>query len=804
VAVSAGSRLGAYEIAALIGAGGMGEVYRARDPRLGRDVAIKVLPAAFAADPDRLHRFEQEARAAAALNHPNIVTIHSVEDADGIRFIVMELVEGQPLGGLISGGGMPVDRLLAIAIPLADALAAAHAKGITHRDLKPANIIVGPDCRPKILDFGLAKLREAAAEGLDATAMSTRPVTQDGRIVGTVDYMSPEQAEGKAIDQRTDIFSLGVILYEMATGVRPFTGGSSVSVLSSILRDTPRDAADVNPDTPHELSHVIRRCLVKDAEHRCQSAKDLRNELEELRQERESAERASHGSPPDAGRAAGLAGRRASSLLIAAGVFALVVIGVIAGRLWLPRAPAGGPINSIAVLPFVNASGSADADYLSEGLADTITNSLALIRTLRVIPRPLVARYKDVTVDPRRVAHDLGVRAIVTGRILQRGDRLTVQAELIDAVRVAQLWGEQFDRSLAEVLPVQAEISKAVADHLGLNLTHDDERRVVAGATTQDAAAYQLFLKARYGWNKRNREGLAQATGYFEQAIRRDPSYARAYAGLANARVAQAAYGYLPAGDALLEAVAAATKAVALDDQSAEAHASLGYTELYLRWNWQRSERELQRALALDPRSAWAHFYHGVSLWARTRYDDAMAEVIRADGLEPLSPTADATLGGILMSAHRYDDAIAGLNKALELEPEFAPAHEYLERTYRLKGLGALAIAESRHLIALGSPNGRASLAASYAISGRKAEAAAILEGLVKEARRSPGHGRVFSLAMLSAALGHTSKAFEWLEEAYISRDPNLVFLNTFPELDALHADPRFQDLVRRIGIPTE
>jgi TolB-like protein/Tfp pilus assembly protein PilF len=778
----------------------MGEVYRARDPRLNRLVAIKVLPDTTASDPERRARFEREAQTIAALNHPNIVTIHSVEEADGVLFLTMELIDGRSLSDVMVKGGLPLTQILMLAIPLADAICAAHQKGITHRDLKPANVMVTTDGRVKVLDFGLAKLMEATLRVAGLSGMPTGVLTGEGCVVGTVAYMSPEQAEGKTIDPRSDIFSLGTVLYELATGERPFSGDTNVAVISSIIKDTPRAATDVNLTLPREVDRIIKRCLAKDPTRRYQSAIDLRNDLEELKREYESGELQT--SPRDrsgTGTRSGRLARHRAGLLATAGVVLLLVIGLIAGRFWLNRAAVGGAIDSIAVLPFVNASGSADADYLSEGLADTVTNSLAQIRTLRVVPRTLVARYKGQPADPRQAGRDLNVRAVVTGRVAQRGDRLTVQAELIDVGSVAQLWGEQFDRRLVDVLSMQAEISKAIAENLRLRLTTEDVKSLGVGAT-RDAEAYQLYLKGRYARNKRDKESLHKATDYFEQAIARDPLYALAYAGLAGAYVNQIVGGSSAPGDAP-KAIAAATKAVALDDRSADAHAALGYTTFYFEWNWAQSDRELQRALTLDPSNAEVHHYHGVFLNSCGRYDDALAEFRRAEALDPLSPMNPANVGFTLIALHHYDEAIEVLKKILDVEPDFVPAHRYLARAYGLKRMGDLAIAESRRLIELGEPLGQVQLAASDAASGKTAEAITLVKRLINQSLPSRNS---YGIALVYAQLGEIDQAFAWLEQAYTTREPRLALLNANPELDALHHDRRYADLVRRIGMPTQ
>jgi TolB-like protein/Tfp pilus assembly protein PilF len=796
-----GVRLGPYEILSALGAGGMGEVYRARDTKLNRQVALKVLPEQTAPDPERRARFTREAQSLAALTHPHIVTIYSVEEADGVIFLTMELLEGKPLTELIVKGGLPLPQLLALAIPLADALCAAHQKGITHRDLKPANVMVTTDGRVKVLDFGLAKLIDPSPLEVAVSALPTEALTSEGRIVGTVAYMSPEQAEGKLVDPRSDIFSLGTLLYELATGDRPFTGDTNVSVISAIMKDTPRAATELNTTLPREMGRIIRQCLAKDPARRYQSAIDVRNDLEELKRELESGDlEASRGRSPQAGTAHRRVMSRQTALLVGAGAVVLVALATMAGRLWLPHAVAG-PIDSIAVLPFVNGSGSADAEYLSDGLADTLTNSLAQIRTLRVVPRTLVARYKNQSVDPRQTGRDLNVRAVVTGRVTQRGDSLAIQAELIDVESVAQLWGEQYDRRLTDVLSVQADLSKAIADHLRLQLTPSDLTRAPAGGT-QNAEAYQLYLRGRFDWNKRNRAGLTSATEYFEQAIARDPSYGLAYAGLAQAYVSLADFGYLPSGEAAPKAIAMARKALELDERLADAHAVLGYTSVAYEWNWSQSEQEFQRALALDPNNANSHYWNGImNLMTRGRYDDAIAEGRRAEAVDPVSPMIRAELGQMFMFARRYDDAIEACKQALELEPDFVPAHIFLALTYRLSGRVSLAIAESRRLVELGSPFGPVYLAMSYASAGRNAEAVTLMKPLIEVAQRS--HSGGFAVAMVFAALGDTDQTMAWLEEAYQHHDIYLRIVNVWPGFDAVRADPRFQDLVRRIGIPS-
>ncbi len=567
MALAPGSRLGPYAIVSAIGAGGMGEVYKALDTRLDRTVAVKILPSA---DPDRRQRFAREARAIAALSHPHICTLHDVgEQAPStdreqpIDFIVIEYLEGETLADRLKAGPLPLEILLDLAIQVADALEAAHGMHVIHRDLKPQNIFITSRGQAKVLDFGLAKLGTTGDdEPADASARPTRlaetMLTSPGTAIGTVAYMSPEQARGETTDARTDLFSFGAVLYEMATGQPAFSGRTSAVIIDELLNRKPVAPRPRGSHVPPELERVIDTALEKDRTARYQSAADLRTGLERIRDGRRGRTGAS--------RPVRMVTRLRPVLAIAGVLIVLLMLGWAAGVWRTVPVPAAGPIDSIAVLPFVNASGTADADYLSEGLSETLTNNLTRIGGLRVVPRALAARYRDRAVDPLEVGTALNARADVTGRVTQRGDRLTVQVELIDAVAVAQLWGDHFDRPLADVLIVQADIAKAIADHLRLHLTREDEQGLTAGAP-RDSITFQMYLKGRHETGKRTPAGFTAATQFFEQAIARDPSYTRAHAGLADVYLWQAYWGYLPAADGYGRAMAAVNRAAALGDR---------------------------------------------------------------------------------------------------------------------------------------------------------------------------------------------------------------------------------------------
>src|ERR1022692_1194436 len=809
--LSSGTKLGPYEIQSPLGAGGMGEVYRATDTKLGRDVALKVLPAEMAHGPERLARFRREAKALAQLDHPNIVTIHSVEESDGVHFLTMQLVEGQPLDRLIPAGGLPVEQIVEIASALGDALAAAHEKGIVHRDLKPANVMVSNEGRVKVLDFGLAK-DAGASDPADATLTSDHR-TQAGVVMGTPAYMSPEQTSGRPIDHRTDIFSLGVVLHEMATGRRPFEGTSSAELTSAILRDTPPPVTDARPDLPSDLARIIRRCLEKDARHRVQTARDVSNEFGDLARQTSqnitpaitSTARASSASGSIAAHAderfrsaEGMSGIRRHAVALAIVVTLLVLGSAVAIYL---KGSKTNQIDSIAVLPLENRSTDPDADYISDGITESITNSLARLPNLKVTPHSVAFHYKGKAIDPQKVGDELRVQAVLAGSVAQRGDNLIVDVELDDVRNGKQIWGEQYNRKLADLLAVQSDIAREVSQRLRAQLSSADQQKLTKGST-ENPEAYQLYLKGKYYTNKFTKEGFDTGIDHFRQAIAVDPNYGLAYSGLAYNYINQDDWYISPseAGPKTKDAVA---KALAIDDADSDAHLSLALVAHWYEWDVATAEREFQRAIQLNPSSVEAHSFYAYFLAAIGRKDEALAEAKRAQQADPLSTLGNSIPGFMLVVGRQWDPAIESLHSAIQMDPNYWFTRCYLGRAYEQKGRLPEAIAEFQRAVDLAKDNAEtwSALGQAYAISGNKAGAQRVLDHL----KELSAHGWVapYNVAVIYAGLGEKDQAFALLEQAYKDRSYSIPeYLTTDERLDSLRSDPRFADLRRRTGLP--
>jgi serine/threonine protein kinase/Flp pilus assembly protein TadD len=760
--LSAGDKLGPYEILAFLGAGGMGEVYRARDTRLNRDVAIKFSDAQFS------ERFEREAKAIAALNHPNICQIYDI----GANYLVMECVDGAPIVASEQPRALSPAEALRLGTQMAAALEAAHAKGIVHRDLKPANILVTPSGTVKLLDFGLAKLENTSAPG-DET--KTIDVTQAGIILGTPSYMSPEQAEGKPADARSDIFSFGTVLHEMLAGRRAFAGGSEAAIIGAIIYKEPEPLT-----APPAVRAIVSKCLAKSPTGRFQSASDLRRALEG----------ASIGGIP----------RNKWRMLVATVAALLLLIAFIAAGIYW-KGSRTSAIDSIAVLPLENRSNDPATDYISDGITESINNSLAQLPNLKVIPHSVALHYKGKQVDVQKVGDELHVQSVLTGSVSPRGDGLTVNVELDDIRDGKELWGQQYNRNPGDLLAIQNDIAKEVSQRLGGHASTATQQEMSKGSTG-NPEAYQLYLKGKYYTNKLTKDGLAKGIDYFNQAIAIDPNYGLAYNGLAYNYINQDGW-YMRGAEAGPKAKEAAQKALAIDPKDADAHLALAIEYQWYEWNWAAAESEFKRAIELNPNDAEAHGYYSWFLAPMGRGPEALAEAKRSQQIAPLSSLGNFFVASVLVFTRQWDPAIQQLHSDIELEPNFWFDHCFLGRAYEAKGRLPEAIVEFHRALALDKDNTEiwSGLGHAYALSGNKSEAQKVLSHL-KELS-APSYVSPYSLAIVYAGLGEKDQVFAWLDRAYQERSYFLaVYLPTDSRLDDLHADPRFVDLKRRVGLP--
>lgn len=758
----------------------MGEVLRARDTRLERDVAIKVLPERTAQDPQALARFEREAKAVAALSHPNILALYDVGTDRGVSFAVTELLEGETLRSRLARGALPWRNAVEIAASIAAGLSAAHSKGIIHRDLKPENVFLTEDGQVKILDFGLARFQTAGQPGQQSAAPTQ---TAPGSVAGTPAYMSPEQVRGEVAEASSDNFSLGCVLYEMVAGRSAFGRQTAAQTMTAILEHDPPALARLGKRVPEELARIVARCLEKQAAARFQSARDLGFALRDVMGAQEGS------------RVAPTTLRLRLLAPWAAGVL-LAVLGAVGVQRLNQSAT---PVGSIAILPFVNASGNPDMEYLSDGITESLINTLSRLPNLAVSSRNAVIRYKRPEIDARAAGRTLKVQAVLTGRIVQRGEALTISAELIDVDDDRHLWGEQYNRRFEDVLAVQEEISTEIFENLRIRLTGDERRRFIR-RYTDNTEAYQLYLRGRYQWNKRTAEGFRRAIGYFEKATQVDPNYAPAHAALADVYNNLANYNFalMQPRDALEKVQAAAGRALHIDDGLAAAHASLALAAYQWEWDWSKADKEFKRALELDPGSASTYHWYAHYLMTRGRTRDSLEAGARALELDPLDLPANAHQGWHHLFVRQYDLAIGPLQRTNEMDPNFTVSRWYLGLAYEQQGAVPDAIGQFEYCVRV--TNGRPSMLAlvghAYAVAKRTSEARAILHQL--EARSKKEYVASYPLAAIHAGLGEKSEAFARLERAYEERDSWMVYLGLDPRLDGLRSDPRFADLLRR------
>ena len=820
----------------------MGEVYLAQDTKLDRKVAIKFLNEEFSKDEDKLSRFFREAKAASALNHPNILTVYEIGEVTGRNYIATELIDGTTLRRhLAQNEPLPLNTILKIGVQVAEALAAAHQAGIIHRDIKPENIMIRRDGYAKVLDFGLAKLSEpgAVATGSSGTEDPTRIQvnTNPGVVMGTVSYMSPEQARGNPTDARTDIWSLGVVLYEMLARKVPFTGDTTSHTIVSILEKEPLALENV----PAELQRIVRKALTKDLDMRYQSARDLLIDLKNLRRDLDiqgelersivphreaetnliddkatkiyaSGSLATHSAQtpaatqqPSSASSLEYAVTQAKSHKLLTAIVALVLLGVVVTVAYFAfvsrRASATGQIESIAVLPFENQNHDPNSDYLSDGVTESIINSLTQLPNLRVIARSSVFRYKGKETDPFVAGKDLGVRAVLVGRMMQRGDTVTVSTELVDVRDNKQLWGEQYNEQVSDLVSLPRDIASKITSNLRMTISGEDRNRMMKHET-ESAEAFQLYLKGRYYWNKRGANELRQAAQFYSQAIEKDPSYALAYAGLAETYSLYPDWDVASPADSFPKSKAAAMRALELDNSLAEPHTALGRYYNFWEWNRAEAEREYRRAIELKPNYATAHHWLATdTLTQLKRFDEALVEVKRAAELDPLSAVIASNFGDTYMYARRYDEALAQYQRALAIDQNFYTAYESIGEILAFKGRYQESIAELQKGLELsgGDPLAKAYLAFALGKSGKRAEAQKLLDEIKHDAltRYVPS----YAIAMTYIGLGQKDEALSAVLKNADAHDTAAAFAAVDPMLDDLRSDPRFPELLKRVGL---
>src|SRR5262245_2226598 len=799
-----------YRVGRLIGAGGMGEVYLAEDEVLGRKVALKLLPVRFTQDQERVRRFQREARAVSALNHPNILTIYEIGHTESVHYIATEYIEGETLRERMSSRRLSIAEVIEISMGVTSALAAAHDAGIIHRDIKPENIMLRPDGYVKVLDFGLAKLADDAIKD-----------SATGQVMGTLIYISPEQARGKQPDSRSDLYSLGAVMYEMITGAPPVHGDNFLDIAIAIANERAKPPSETTPQVPPELDRIVLKALEKERESRYPSARLLLNDLRALRQQLEFENKLMaldprHSTPgleehPTApmsfptrtsGTSSGavmrvrrvMRGARSTAVTVLGLAVLLAVIAVAV----MKNGVFADHIDTVAVIPFVNVSHDPNIEYLSDGISDSVTDSLSQLPQLHVVTRSTIYRYKGKNADPLAVGRELKVRGIVTGELTQHGDRVIVRARLTDAKKGTQIWGEQYNRKVSDVVALQQELAQEISTQLRSRLT-GEEKKLLAKGTPDDNEAFQLYLRGRYFINKYNdEEAIRRGIDYFNQAIERDPTYALAYTGVADAYY-NLSNLHMPPREAMPRVREAAQRALALDDSLAAAHTAVALILVWYDWNFSKGEQEFQRAVTLNPDDVVTHLHYGDFLVAMGRFDQGIAEKRRAEQLDPLSITPSWDVGRALFYAGRYGEAIEQAKKTQELDRNF-PYVYYLQAQIAFRrGRMQEALPLMQRALDLGGRNTLLLGAWGYmnARVGNRDEA---LKAMDELRQRSSKYVLPLFEARIHTAFGENDKALDYLERVYADRSESIVWLKVDPTFDPLRKDPRFIALIKKVG----